>query len=349
MQKLSQKHTVLSMVLATSLGLGFNGCSSSDTTTATGTASGSKDVTVERGKVYDATVTDSSSPAQTAKQLDGKNVYRFTNTPTYPVTANGGWIDVNDNDEMDKEDVKLNIKLRSYSNRITTISTYAADANKSVRQERLEALKDRLNDTAVGDNKTLGLTDLQALPSQASRDVLIAMNAIYQEMVQNPNQSVELNTVLSLFSSIDSSIGDSVQRDDLASFIEKYIVAKLGSAVTHVTDAEIELYKQRNNLDDGNGDGQSTLTPEMANDIVILKNLTEPRSKIWLDSEGRHPTLIDASINCSSYGDFSLFNTLETTQYINKLYFDGDRKCVEFDYSIEGQGGDINVLNYYNR
>ena len=74
------KQTILgSITLATLLLTGCGGGSSDSVPAGTSTA---VDITVERGKVYDANVTDSSTPPKVATQNSGQNVYRFAKIPT---------------------------------------------------------------------------------------------------------------------------------------------------------------------------------------------------------------------------------------------------------------------------
>lgn len=88
MELKQSKKLGMSLALATLLSLGVSGCGGSSDGASAGVTG--VDVTVERGKVYDANVTDSSTPAQVASQKNGKNVYTFANAPTYPVVVTGG-------------------------------------------------------------------------------------------------------------------------------------------------------------------------------------------------------------------------------------------------------------------
>jgi len=89
------------------LALNMTGCNSSDSTSGA-------DVVVERGKVYDANVTDSSTPVQIAQEKSGQNIYMFAKAPTFPIIVNGGWIDVNNDGIKNTGDVKLDIIMKSY-------------------------------------------------------------------------------------------------------------------------------------------------------------------------------------------------------------------------------------------
>lgn len=80
------------------LSIGLNGCGGGGGGSSTGNSVPTVNnpiptsVTVERGKVYDATVVDSEN--HIAIQKNGTNIYRFDDVPKYPITVTNGWIDV---------------------------------------------------------------------------------------------------------------------------------------------------------------------------------------------------------------------------------------------------------------
>ncbi len=203
MKKLIQFNLSLALIAT----LSFTGCggggSDAGTTPATSTAT---DITVERGKVYDATVTDSSTPVQTAIQRAGLNIYRFTSAPKYPIFATGGWIDVNGNGIKDSNDTHLDIILKSHSNIITPVTTYIDDENKTIREAKLTALRESLNAGGVGSDANLSDEDLLGVPSESSNlDFVLLTNAIYKDMKEhggNLNNSDD-NSILSQFGSIE--------------------------------------------------------------------------------------------------------------------------------------------------
>lgn len=71
------------------------GCGSSDSNNTT-------DITVERGPLLYATVTDAAGQQATMR---GFGVYRFAHAPEYPVKSYGGVIDVNRNNIIDEGDI----------------------------------------------------------------------------------------------------------------------------------------------------------------------------------------------------------------------------------------------------
>ena len=128
----------LSLVVVTILSIGFVGCGggSGSSTPASTSQPTPTAVTVERGKVYDATVVDSQN--NVATQQAGTNVYTFDDIPKYPITVTGGWIDVDNNGRKTVADIPLSTPMKSYSTNVTPVTTYLADANKTIRQDRLD-------------------------------------------------------------------------------------------------------------------------------------------------------------------------------------------------------------------
>ena len=130
-------------------------------------------VTVERGAVYDAKVTDANG--NIAKRTVNSNVYTFSNTPIYPIKAEGGWIDVNADGIMTiGTDVILDIPLTSYSNIITPVTTYIGDIDQD--RSKLDRLINDLNTTEI---------ELLKKPSDADYKAIITQNSIYKIMKEN--------------------------------------------------------------------------------------------------------------------------------------------------------------------
>jgi len=193
------KFKTISLSLAVIAALGFSGCGSSssdDSVTPTTTSSeSSKEVTVERGATYDANVTDANG--QVAEQKNGENVYVFATVPKYPIIVNGGWIDVNGDGELDTNDTLLNTTMKSYSDVVTPITTYIADSNKTIRENKLKVLS-----TLSGASET----ELLKVASKADTKAILTINAVYQEMIDQNTTSIETNkiqTTLSALQNID--------------------------------------------------------------------------------------------------------------------------------------------------
>lgn len=198
--------TQISTILALTTLLSFSACGGGGDSSSAPEVSTATDVTVERGKVYDAVVVDSSVPAQIAEQRSNYNIYRFAHQPVYPISASGGWIDVNVNGIQDAGDVPLDITLTSYSNIITPLTTYIADENQTIREIRVQALRDRLNADGVGEDDDVSVDDLLGLPSLSRNlDFTILINAIYKDMEENGGNldNSNIDTFLAQFHTIE--------------------------------------------------------------------------------------------------------------------------------------------------
>ena len=311
----------MSIALASILSLGVTGCGSSDDGAVAGIAG--IDITVERGKVFDANVTDSSSPAQVASQKSAQNVYTFAGAPVYPVLVNGGWIDVNDDGAMDASDVKLDIVMRSYSTTVTPVTTFIADANETVRENNLNALVARLNEAGVGTDANITAEDLLKVPSLAPRDVFVAANAIYKDMKENANALPDENAILTQFATIDTLGADATAKD-----FEVQIVADLvtnGNAV-EVTTQEIFEFGQAL---------PGAVVPELAQ-ALLLNNVE------GLDPHG---LTFNSDYTVTAMYGTTTWSVDGTTLIINGT--DGDRDEYTFSSATPTDGSSVSHVGYY--
>lgn len=188
--------------------LAFNGCGSSSqdvNTIVDSTIMDSKDilpiysVIVERGAVLDANVTDANGSVAT-QVSDTNNTYIFENEPVYPISAEGGWIDVDGDGNLTEVDVTLDINLTSYSDVITPTTTYCSDENETIRQERLEELAQETNTT---------VEDLLTVPSKATKNSIMVLNAVYEKLVEKSNThskaTIAIGKILERYTEIDNN------------------------------------------------------------------------------------------------------------------------------------------------
>lgn len=110
--------------------------SSSSTSTSSSSDSSSNYVYLERGPVLYSTVTDANGQTATFEEVTNSSgevsyQYVFASTPTYPVSASGGYIDVNYDNVIDSNDMKLDVNLSSYTQYVSPITTYiGADTSR---------------------------------------------------------------------------------------------------------------------------------------------------------------------------------------------------------------------------
>lgn len=363
----------MSLALATVLSLGVTGCggSSDSAPAATSTAT---DVTVERGKVYDANVTDSSTPAQVATQKIGKNVYTFAKTPTYPVVVNGGWIDVNGDGKQGTEDVPLDIQMKSYTTTVTPITTYVADANKTIREQKLEALVAELNANGVGEDANITAEDLLKVPSDAPSDVMITANAIYKDYKEhNSTTQTDNDAVLSQFSTIEGYVavgivGDAkvyeeavmqnlINQNLIKAYTQAYIDSLTPTVTPPVTDGG-DTTDGGSDTTTGGGDTSVTL-PDLGaySAIVIYKNIAQTTADGLLNAYTAYNGFKSSNTtsSCTDFGFTSGDIASQTNvQGITSIVYSintstfTSRTCSEIDYSgASFGGGSANILAYY--
>ncbi|MEA2049782.1 MAG: hypothetical protein U9O56_03550, partial [Campylobacterota bacterium] len=134
------------------------------------------DVIVEKAAVYDSVVEDSAG--NIAYQLGDSSTYRFSVVPTYPITATGGYMDINNDKVINSYDAILDINLSSYTNNLTTVSTYLASIDDtSNREDALTTLAGLFETTTNELLKTpFTTTDENAIKAFAALYVAIKEN-----------------------------------------------------------------------------------------------------------------------------------------------------------------------------
>ncbi len=225
----------ISLSLAVASALSFSGCggggnsSSNNNTTPT-------DIKVERGKVYDSLVTDSDG--KKAKQKDSTNIYTFVNRPKYPITATGGWIDVDNDGKKTSSDIHLDLVLTSYSNVITPITTYISNADESIREKRMKKLMDVMKVTKE---------NLLKVPSKSSAKSIILTNALFKIMKEKDTIDIDshFDDITTSFKSLTTTYNQSGSGKsllELSKFLEKIIIDDLDSQnkIKRITKEEIK-------------------------------------------------------------------------------------------------------------
>lgn len=250
----------------------FSGCGSSDSTTP----NTSTNIEVERGKIYDANVTDSSTPPLVATMTVGSNIYTFSKTPTYPITASGGWIDVDSDGNMTAGiDVVLDLNLTSYSANITPVTTYLGDITSTAGKARLDKL---ISDMNVTENELL------KVPSKSSKNEIIIQNAIYNIMKTNNTTNIHnrFNDINTSFSTLKTYLdGDPSKTTaaQIALFVEAKIVSDLftNGDITKLDSSKISAIEAKR-------DGSTPSSSAITHNGISYNAVTSPyTSRIWLD------------------------------------------------------------------
>lgn len=312
------------------------------------------DITVELAKVHDANVTDSSTPTQVATHKS-TNVYTFANTPTYPVVVNGGWMDVNDNGKKDAKDVNLDIEMKSYGTTVTPITTFVADTNKTKREQKLNELVKRLNESGIGANTTITAKDLLKVPSVAPRDVFIIANAIYKEMKEHADTLPDEDSIITQFNSIDTldknatakdfqeNIIDNLVSQNLLDYSKPVIITPTISNTVNVTNDTTEVTLP-------NLDAYSSIIIYKKIDKTIADGLLN----IYKSNTGFKSSNISAS--CSDFGftdtdietNTAMGGMVIKTYSITRTSPFSIKTCTESDYGeAQYSSGNANILSYY--
>lgn len=198
----------------------FSGCgggSSNTSSTVVPTV-----VTVERGAVIDATVTDANGQIAI---VENKNSYKFSKEIKYPITVTGGFIDLDDSGNKSMGDLELTIPLTTYSGtNITMITTAIADSDEKKREQKLKALVDSLGSTKE---------ELLKLPSQ-SYDSSILSNELFKAIKEDQNiqlsslvENIDTNGLKTKFANKKAQIDTTKATKEFALNLEQEYIQEL--------------------------------------------------------------------------------------------------------------------------
>jgi len=218
---------ILCSVVAAFVMAGCSSGSNTDTTSDTST-----DITVERGPVIGSYVVDAD--AKRAINI-GNGQYRFTTSPTYPITAYGGYIDVNRDGVIDGNDTALSIPLslkEENKNKLTILTTLAnsSDQLKYVLLDRFGLTED----------------ELYSLTPATSLTVLAISNSVFKYCIENDIAINDINTTVldQLKSEIETIISDNENSEssilDIAIQTESDLVADLNITLSQ-TDVNLTV------------------------------------------------------------------------------------------------------------
>ncbi|MEA3384513.1 MAG: DUF2202 domain-containing protein [Campylobacterota bacterium] len=199
----------LGISIVTTLLLVGCGDSSNSNTTKESTYT---DVTVERGPVIGAYVVDNNGVR--AYNL-GEGQYRFQSTPSYPITAYGGYIDVNRDGTIDNNDTALNIPLSLNEQSRTKLTLLTTIAQNDELKEQLMSIYD------ISEEELYSQTPSTSLKISVLSDVLfkhciennITTDSIDNQALQTLQTEVDLLLVYS--ESIDASIEEIATQNEI--------------------------------------------------------------------------------------------------------------------------------------
>ncbi len=304
------KSLKISLVVIAGISFGLSGCGDESSSTLPSNQESlltPTDIEVERGPVYEATVKDASG--KIAIQQNGKNIYTFSDTPAYPVTVNGGWIDLDDDGIKDDEDIVLDINMTSYSNIVTPITTLCSNPDKSKRDELESKLAQELG---------VSILELKKLPSKAVQNVAVLTNAIFKVVKEN-------NTTIANRFNYENII-ESTNHNNYMQLISEYnsinIVAESSVAMTNgVFDAKkLEQYIVNENdnifttVNEENNDSTPSIENNETDDSTTYdiawkskgyNEITSPHTgRIWLDRNLGASKICETSNDTGCIGDY---------------------------------------------
>ena len=258
---------LLSLITTFLVGCGGGGSSSTGTNAGTTPIVTTTDVRVERGPLLGATVKDANNQVATALSTSS-NVYTFAITPIYPITATGGYIDVDANGIIDTNDIAFTGILKSYSTVVTPITTYIATGTTEVdRTAKLAELKAKIGGTVSDDDL------LKKVPSATTADIIVLTNAIYDSysvLFDTDTSNDDISTVTTLDNKINtyratitqSGTGKTVK--ELAKLVEEELMSEKG--ISKLTENEVAIHDHSSSIVSGkiivvtDSEGDTTLT-----------------------------------------------------------------------------------------
>lgn len=224
----------------------LSGCGSGGSSSSGGVAAPQSvvtDITVERGPVLGAVVTDSMGIR--AHQLEvGKSVYRFEGAIHYPIHVQGGYIDVNRDGKIDTSDAPLVGSLRSSQGNVVTVLT-------TVLQNNPELLETVVHTFGLDPEALYGQT-----PGKNSRIAALS-DGIYQQCLLSniPVDSLEaaditallgvLQTWVDSYEALEASEGMGAVQMREAHIVNQWVNALTGNQLFDALDAEEEAFALR--------------------------------------------------------------------------------------------------------
>ena len=259
--KLITTGRILTLSLFASLFLTACGGGGSTASTAgiTSVTSASTELTVERGPVIGALVLDTDG--KRAYNM-GNGKYKFEGTPTYPIYASTGYIDVNRDGIIDTNDIKLTTPLSiSESNikKITIITSIIIN----------EDIKNELMTTYGLSEDDLYLTPSESLEISAITDIL------FKYLIDNnidSLSSITLVNIQALQIDIEAQILNSKNSSgtllEIAKENEMALIDSLNIKLT--SDQLVEAQELINERSKDSSSNTSTLTQEQIDDLLYM-------------------------------------------------------------------------------
>ena len=209
------------------------------------------DIEVERGKIYEANVTDSSNPPIVAVMTKGSNIYRFNSRVNYPIIVKNGWIDVDGDKNKTTADLINDLNLTSYSNIVTPITSYLGDTNSIKGKAKLDQLISEMNVTK--DN-------LLKVPSQSTPEVVLIANTIFLAIKRDGKKivNIEFTDINDTFDSLRDMLDTHKDKtiEQLALAIEQDIIKD--NNIPTISEADLNNTNQSQDVNNSNSNNNQS-------------------------------------------------------------------------------------------
>jgi hypothetical protein len=253
-----KKKMALSLIAA---GLFFYGCgrgSSSDDTT----------ITVERGPVVNAMVVDSKGVK--ARELGGGK-YQFNGTPSYPVMAVGGFIDINGDGRLSEGDITNTLIYDTLDGKgVTIVSTIAQNSDI---KEYLKTTYDLTDEEIAND-----------LP-QNNKIIAAISDAVFEYCIKNQiynPKNLTLDELKTLEPTIEEQLNIYNQVQNRAE-VEQQLIQKLNLPTLSADDIE-EIAQTGNNV----SEGQLKLMVQQLPQYPLTQEDKEALAHMWNEEKLAH-------------------------------------------------------------
>ncbi|MCK4442173.1 MAG: hypothetical protein KAU90_09195 [Sulfurovaceae bacterium] len=226
---MKQTHIYISSILSLCLlGCGPSGSCENINLDSNTKTQNSVDIKVERGAVFMSTVVDANGTKASKNNLGLSNIYTFPNQPIYPISAKGGYIDIDGNGKLTRDDTKLDIDMVSYSNIISPLTTIVKDNNNSIEY--------------LTKNYNISRSDIfDKVPSQTSIDTILFSNIAYRAIKNGYKIGSDefTQTVDSIKDIYNQKFVDIKDLKQLSILLEQELLLKDKNITTPISENEI--------------------------------------------------------------------------------------------------------------
>jgi hypothetical protein len=257
--RMFKRKIALSMIPA-ALAVIMAGCGGSSDDAA---STESTDITVERGPVLGALVLDRNGKRATEI---GNGLYRFAEGISYPVTVDGGYIDVNRNDSIDAGDVRFTFGMEiADGSAATLVNTIARNAEiKAMLKNRFGLSEAEIEDEIPG----------------SSREIAAVSDVLYAYCLENKVEPARLTLtdVEEVGERIEERLRLYSEDNRSVSELEAELIAGLG--VQTLSDDEIaeaaeDLNRTRTQERDTDEDADSSLPDDNSSEEQVQSTQEE--------------------------------------------------------------------------